>query len=107
MRALCIHFVMQVHSVQCTLEGTGLSLEENQKGYNKEYFEKAHGFIKVLVQIGIPLFFYISGLAASFFDTEKKGYGIFMKDKIMRLIVPFIIAVNIVLIPRLYFAQNF
>jgi hypothetical protein len=55
------------------------------------------------VQIGIPMFFYISGMGATFFNTEGKGFGIFVTDKILRLMLPFVIAIFVFLIPRLYF----
>jgi len=57
------------------------------------------------VQIGIPMFFYISGIGATFFNTEKNNYGIFVGGKVLRLLVPFVIAIFVFLIPRLYFGQ--
>jgi len=69
--------------------------------------QKKDGIIKSLVQIGIPMFFYISGAAATFFNTEGKGFGIFLSDKVLRLLVPFVIAIFIFLIPRLYFGQEY
>lgn len=53
------------------------------------------------------MFFYISGMAASFFNTEGKGFGIFFGSKCLRLLVPFIIAIFVFLIPRLYFGQTY
>ena len=53
------------------------------------------------------MFFYISGMAATFFNTEGKGFGIFVWDKILRLAIPFVIAIFIFLIPRLYFGQSY
>ena len=69
--------------------------------------QKKDGIIKCLVQIGIPMFFYISGMASTFFNTEGKGFGIFFIDKVLRLMVPFIVAIFIFLIPRLYFGQPY
>jgi fucose 4-O-acetylase-like acetyltransferase len=60
-----------------------------------------------LVQIGIPMFFYISGIGSTFFNTEKKNYFIFVGEKILRLLVPFIIAIFIFLMPRLYLGQPY
>jgi hypothetical protein len=57
--------------------------------------------------MGIPMFFYISGIGATFFDTESKHFGIFLWDKILRILVPFVIALFIFLIPRLYFGQTY
>jgi len=51
------------------------------------------------------MFFYISGIGATFFDTEKNHFGIFVGGKVLRLLVPFVIAIFVFLIPRLYFGQ--
>lgn len=53
------------------------------------------------------MFFYISGLGATFFNTEAKGFGTFAVDKTLRLLVPFVAAIFIFLIPRLYFGQQY
>ena len=53
------------------------------------------------------MFFYISGMGATFFNTEGKGFGIFFGDKVLRLMVPFVLAIFIFLIPRLYFGQQY
>jgi fucose 4-O-acetylase-like acetyltransferase len=65
--------------------------------------QKKDGIVKSLVQIGIPMFFYISGMAMTFYNTEAKGFGVFLGEKSLRLLVPFIAAIFIFLIPRLYF----
>jgi fucose 4-O-acetylase-like acetyltransferase len=49
------------------------------------------------------MFFYISGIGATFFDTERKNYCWFVGSKVLRLLFPFIIAIFVFLIPRLYF----
>jgi hypothetical protein len=48
------------------------------------------------------MFFYISGIGATFFKTEEKNFGLFFGEKILRLLVPFTIAIFVFLIPRLY-----
>ena len=53
------------------------------------------------------MFFYISGMGATFYNTEGKGFGRFVGNKTLRLLVPFIIAIFIFLIPRLYFGQSY
>mmetsp|Transcript_35854 Transcript_35854/g.54988 ORF Transcript_35854/g.54988 Transcript_35854/m.54988 type:complete len:264 (+) Transcript_35854:350-1141(+) len=53
------------------------------------------------------MFFYISGMGATFFNTEKKGFGLFLGNKVLRLLVPFVVAIFIFLIPRLYFGQQY
>ena len=49
------------------------------------------------------MFFYISGMASTLYNTEGKGFGLFLGEKALRLIVPFAIAIFVFLIPRLYF----
>ena len=53
------------------------------------------------------MFFYISGMGTTFFNTEKKGFFIFCKSKVLRILVPFVISVFVFLIPRLYFGQDY
>ena len=53
------------------------------------------------------MFFYISGIGATFFKTEEKNYGVFVGDKVLRLLVPFVVAIFVFLIPRLYFGQQY
>jgi fucose 4-O-acetylase-like acetyltransferase len=53
------------------------------------------------------MFFYISGIGATFFKTEEKNFAIFLGEKALRLLVPFIIAIFLFLIPRLYFGQQY
>jgi hypothetical protein len=51
------------------------------------------------------MFFYISGMASTFFNTEGKGFGIYFTDKVLRLAVPFVVGIFVFLVPRLYFGQ--
>jgi fucose 4-O-acetylase-like acetyltransferase len=53
------------------------------------------------------MFFYISGIGSTFFKTEEKNFGIFVGDKVLRLLIPFIVAIFVFLIPRLYFGQQY
>lgn len=53
------------------------------------------------------MFFYISGIASSYFNTEGRGFTLFFIDKVLRLIIPFFAAIFIFLIPRLYFGQSY
>jgi fucose 4-O-acetylase-like acetyltransferase len=53
------------------------------------------------------MFFYISGMAATYFNSEGKGFGLFLWDKILRLMLPFILAIFVFLIPRLYMGQEY
>jgi len=60
-----------------------------------------------LLQFGIPIFFYISGIVSKVYDCEKKGFLLFFKNKFKRLIIPFLYSVVLFLIPRLYMAQGY
>lgn len=53
------------------------------------------------------MFFYISGIGSTFFRTEDKNFAIFVGEKVLRLLVPFIIGIFVFLIPRLYFGQEY
>lgn len=53
------------------------------------------------------MFFYISGIGSTFFKTEEKNFGFFVGDKVLRLMVPFAVAIFVFLIPRLYFGQTY
>ena len=46
-------------------------------------------------------------MGATFFNTEGKGFGNFVGNKTLRLMVPFVAAIFIFLIPRLYFGQSY
>jgi len=53
------------------------------------------------------MFIYVSGISASFYKTEKNSFFTFFMDKVMRIMVPFVFAIFIFLIPRLYMGQEF
>jgi len=53
------------------------------------------------------MFFYISGIGSTFFNTEKKNYFIFVWEKILRLLIPFVIGIFVFLMPRLYLGQPY
>jgi len=94
--------VIFIHCLVNAADAADINYDKNMVVKQKE-----DGIIKSLVQIGIPMFFYISGIASTFFDTEDKHYGIFVGSKALRILVPFIIAIFIFLIPRLYFGQTY
>ena len=63
---------------------------------------KVNGQVRVLVQFGIPAFFYMSGIASTFFNTERNGFWQYMKARFVRLIIPFIVSCILLLTPRMY-----
>lgn len=101
-RALAIQLVIFIHCLVNSADAVQFDPEEEY-----EFQQKKDGIIKSLVQIGIPMFFYISGMGATFFNTEKKGFGLFFVNKTLRLMVPFVVAIFIFLMPRLYFGQQY
>lgn len=56
--------------------------------------------------MGIPIFFFLSGMGSIYFDTEKKGFCNYAKTKSKRLMYPFLFAVVVFLVPRLYLSQG-
>jgi hypothetical protein len=59
------------------------------------------------LQIGIPIFFYISGVGASHYNCEKHSFLSFLGSRVMRLLVPLLVAIPLFLMPRLYLTQAF
>lgn len=109
LRAFSIHFVIMVHCVQINFDATDIYNPNTfeRVPHNEEIIQKGRGFIKSLVQVGIPIFFYISGMATTFWNSEKKHFGQYVYQKFLRLLVPFFIAIPTILIPRLMMAQDF
>jgi surface polysaccharide O-acyltransferase-like enzyme len=99
---MAIFLVIFVHCLVNSADAADVNHEKDPTVKQKE-----DGIIKSLVQIGIPMFFYISGIGATFFNTEESNYGIFVGGKVLRLLVPFVIAIFVFLIPRLYFGQQY
>lgn len=53
------------------------------------------------------MFFYVAGLASSFYNSEGKGFFLYLWDKTLRLLIPFFAAIFIFLMPRLYLGQEY
>jgi peptidoglycan/LPS O-acetylase OafA/YrhL len=101
-RSMAIVLVILVHALCNSFDASGLDPDDVPA-----LQQKKDGIIKCLVQIGIPMFFYISGIGATFFNTEEKNFGIFVGEKSLRLLLPFIVGIFAFLIPRLYFGQTY
>ena len=98
-RATAISLVIFVHTLGLSFDSTGYNVKAGW-GLARE---KRDGVIKCLVQIGIPMFFYISGIGTTFYKTEKKNaYCLFVWNKVTRIMFPFFVACFVFLIPRLY-----
>lgn len=97
-RALAIFLVIFIHCLVNAADASDFKPDDHPS-----YQQKKDGIVKSLVQIGIPMFFYISGIGSAFFNTESKGFALFFWEKVLRLAVPFVLGIFIFLIPRLYF----
>ena len=63
--------------------------------------------MKALLQMGVTSYFFIAGIAAVFFNPDKKSFIGFTIDKVMRLVIPMVACIFIFLIPRLYVSQEY
>jgi peptidoglycan/LPS O-acetylase OafA/YrhL len=93
-RVIAVYCVIFVHCLLNAADTVGLDDRDAQ--------EKKDGICKILAQVGMPLFFYISGLSLTFVNPSKTTYFNFFKNKVIRLLVPFTLACLTLLIPRLY-----
>jgi peptidoglycan/LPS O-acetylase OafA/YrhL len=102
-RVLAIVLVVYIHCINVA----GNFLDLRGWGENKHQLkEKRDGIIRSLVQIGIPIFFYISGISTVFYNADKKGFCTYLKQKFLRLLLPFFVAFFVFLIPRHYLMQD-
>ena len=74
---------------------------------DRDALEKKDGICKSMAQVGIPLFFYISGMSSSFFNSKKNDYRAYLVAKVKRLLVPLVLSIVFLLIPRLYLSQEY
>ena len=96
-RVISVHSVILVHCIMNAADSTEL---------DRDQVEKKEGIFKTMAQIGMPMFFYISGMSSTFFNAEKHGYLSFVKGKANRLLVPLFLAILTLLVPRLYLSQD-
>ena len=93
-RVFAVHSVIYVHCIMNASDTVGLS--------ERDALEKKEGIYKEMAQLGMPLFFYISGLSTTFFKADRDGFLVYLKGKVMRLLVPMVLACLTLLVPRLY-----
>ena len=74
---------------------------------NPIVLEKKNGIVRCLVQMGIPQFFYLAGITVSYYNCENKGFLFFLSGKTKTLLIPFLVLLPLILVPRLYFAQEY
>ena len=100
-RAIGIHLVTIVHCINDTNVAFDYSNQDTR-------FEKwREAFYRIQIQFGMPIFFYISGMSAVFFNFER-GYSFlrFFKGKLQRLMFPFVLGIIFIILPRLYLIQS-
>ena len=109
MRSTSVQLVIVVHSMWLAKDATGFLNAKDNMQYGTEIFQKCKGFIRTLVQVGIPIFFYISGMSTTYFNSQKptNNFLVFFWSKFKRLMIPFFVAIPTILIPRLYFSQDY
>lgn len=98
-RVIAVNSVIFVHCLLNAADTVDLK--------DRDAMEKKEGICKVMAQLGMPLFFYISGMGLTFLDPEKTAYLSFVKSKARRLLVPLFLACVTLLVPRLYLSQEY
>lgn len=101
MRAVAIELVVLVHCISQLYYEGNITKETDRVNW-----EKKNGALRALLQLGIPLFFYISGVAAKFYNVDKGSFPAYTADKIKRLVLPMLFAIPIFLWPRNYLDQG-
>eukprot|EP00760_Papus_ankaliazontas_P033457 PhM_4_TR6339/c0_g1_i1/m.52535 len=94
-RAIAVYAVVVVHIFVSLRRSTFVSHELDMK---------IDGSIRVVLQYGMPIFFYFSGRSAAF---GKKGFWIFFVDKLKRLGIPLVIGLFVVVIPANYIGRSY
>jgi len=96
-RAIGIHAVTIVHCINYT----DLALVGEEKQDNNTIFEQQRqACYRFFVQFGMPIFFYISGMSAGFFNFEKpRPFWRFFISKVKRLMYPFFFGIFFLLMP--------
>jgi glucans biosynthesis protein C len=68
---------------------------------NAESSELSTFFTELMVQWLMPLFFLISG-ASTWHSLQKRGVGIYAKDRVIRLLVPLVFGIFVIVPPQVY-----
>jgi hypothetical protein len=99
LRVIAVHSVIFVHCL--------LNAADTTEMYDRDGTEKKEGFCKIMTQVGMPMFFYISGMSSTFYNAEKNNFLIFVKSKVERLLYPLVLGSLVFLVPRLYLMQEY
>ena len=118
-RAIAVIMVVFVHSLVTTFDLLDVHSQREQRNSTKMHWDQLvqwkEGVLRQLLQMGIPLFFYISGISSSAgYSRHDKDYpksslieafwacGKFVASKFHRLILPLVWVIPIFLMPRHY-----
>jgi peptidoglycan/LPS O-acetylase OafA/YrhL len=105
-RTIAIHYVNWIHCNSIADEIVISQIRAGDIEFSDEDFrhhtDRRAGQVRIMVQFGIPAFFYMSGFAATFYDTKKNSFCHYLKGRILRLLVPFILGLIFLLPPRMY-----
>lgn len=74
MRTTAVYLVIFIHCLNNAADTVQLNDRDTQ--------EKKDGICKCMAQVGIPLFFYISGMSSSFFNSKKNDYLAYVVSKV-------------------------
>jgi len=97
-RSIGIHVVLLEHCINSVETATG------ERYINQNWLEKKDSYFRFLLQFGVPLFFFLSGMSVIYINTEAPNAFLkYMMDKLFRIIAPLIAAIFVFLIPRHYF----
>jgi peptidoglycan/LPS O-acetylase OafA/YrhL len=95
-RSMAVHLVVLIHTIISVDQAVQMAAK------SEEVRQKKESYIRTQIQIGIPTFFFISGIAASFFNPAKVNFTQFIISKFIRLAIPMAFSMIFFLLPRLY-----
>lgn len=97
-KTIGIHVVLIEHAINTASKAV------DEEGSDPYFMEKKLSFTRFLNQIGIPIFIFMSGMSAAFFNVEKPGVlKRYSLNKLNRLFVPLVVMIFMYHIPRHYF----
>ena len=101
LRTLAIYTVLIEHAL------VDIAFVSEYARTDTNFVKWKEGFQRQLFQYGIPLFFYISGVSSCYFNTEKPlAFFNYLWSKILRLMVPLVVAFTCITIPAGYISQG-
>jgi len=95
LRAMAILSVILVHAME--------QLPSTAENTPQWMIERKDGFMRVFCTFGVPIFFYISGTAQA---LNRQNFWTYSKKRVLRMLLPTILAIPILLQPTQYMACN-